>query len=232
MMDCSKSIKKNDFELLKNFTANVFNSLKFPIGKGEYHVGMIKYGFDVETEFKMLEIFDRETLVQRAIDLERPQRFGGTRTTRAMTAALKMFQEEGRDIDKVAPTMIVITDGKATDDKGGSLDRIIHNVSEAGIVTFVVTITINEDNRDEVTRIAGDLSQVLSVEDFENLDERVDQITDNLCDNPEIPTTCTPECLNGGSCVNLTCQCASGWTGQDCGTPSEFVVCVNYIHQS
>ena len=228
MMDCSKSIKKNDFLLLKAFMADVFNSSKFPIGKGEYHVGMIKYGYDVEIEFGMTEILcDRETLVQRAIDLERPQRFGGTRTTRAMTAALKMFQDEGRNNSKVAPTMIVITDGRATDDKRGSLDKIISNVRDAGIDTFVVTIKIDGENIDEVSRIAGDLSQVLSVEDFENLDNIVDQITDSLCEDPELPTTCTPECLNGGSCVNLTCQCPSGWTGPDCG--SEFVV--YYIHQ-
>ena len=224
VMDCSKSIKRNDFLLLKTFMADVFNSAKFPIGNCEYHVGMIKYGYDVETEFTMLEIFDRETLVQRALDLERPQRFGGTRTTRAMTAALKMFQDEGRNNSKVAPTMIVITDGKATDDKRGSLDRIISDVRDAGIVTFVVTIKIDAENIDEVTRIAGDISQVLSVPDFESLDDVVDQITENLCDDSEIPTTCTPECLNGGSCVNLNCQCPSGWTGPDCG--SEFVVCV------
>ena len=223
VLDSSDSLSNLDFKLAKNFVADLFNDSLFLIERGKYHTGMVAYGNGIEVVYNLRQIYEKDRVVQTVRDLERLDAFRGTRTTKALTTAYNMFQSRGRPLTTAPHTMLVITDGKATDDKGGSLDRILAQIRAADIEVFCITINIDEDNREEIERIADDRGHILRLHDgFEGLDEFAGLAAENFCQKPDKPV-CVPACVRGTCGPEGTCVCDAGWTGLDCGWPGKLV---------
>ena len=175
VIDTSGSIGGNNFQLIREFTANLTIDLiqNFPGSE----VGVILFASDAHIEFSLQA--NLSELLTAIADL--PYSGGGTNTAEALTllrsAALNDALRLRDDSSKVA---IIITDGQSNNQSATSAAaNRLHNLG----IFDVYAVGIGGANRDELKRIASDPELALFISTFNSagLQQLKENISLQLC---------------------------------------------------
>ena len=113
VIDCSFSLKANEFNEIRNYASEIVSRLE--IDSDKTHVGVVKFGYDVEFELYLKTSYDKNVIMQRLSNMQRPENYKATNTSHALYYALKLFQAQGRDQGQYERKVILVTDGRSTD---------------------------------------------------------------------------------------------------------------------
>jgi len=186
VVDKSSSISKNNLKKAAEFLKDLVD--KFNPGPEEDHFGLITFSRKANTEFTFADsdYQDKETLKQGiANSLVKPGR--GTRTDLAMRAALELFQGDRPSKPNI---MIVLTDGKPHGLRKTTFEEFAKEIAKSFeekdiyIVAVGIGKRINEEN---LRLIAGvfddeeDTDRVVMVENFDELQTKIDEIKESAC---------------------------------------------------
>lgn len=183
VMDNSFSLNATDFNLEKGFVVDFMKNIRDSIGDCRMRFAVVKYGYDVETEFDFTFTQNPTELIKAVRRMKRPERFRGTRTATALREALQLLRADGRPSNRVDWTIILLSDGKSTDDKNNALQKIIDRLNTAGVLRFSMGIGLDVDIQ-ELVKIAGDRARTLLVETFADLATRPPAAAQSVCNQP------------------------------------------------
>ena len=177
VVDASGSIRDNCddtlqcYDQVKDFMKALVN--KLTIGGDETRVGLVTFSNQAQKRFDLNDHLKKEDLLSAIGSIP----FGGGRTN--MPAALQrvkneLMSEAGGNRADVDDTIILITDGKSTEEFGdpvANADDIKNDKSEPTIITVGVTQLIDEI---QLNRIASDSNSnfdtTYTVESFSDLE--------------------------------------------------------------
>ncbi|XP_061097107.1 collagen alpha-1(XII) chain-like [Conger conger] len=187
LVDGSWSIGFMNFRTIRTFIGRMVGV--FNIGPNLVQIGLAQYSDDPKTEWHLNAYKTRKELLDAVANL--PYKGGNTMTGLALNNILQNNFKPNvglrPDSKKIG---VLITDGK-------SQDEIIinsENLRKEGIELYAVGVKNADEN--ELRSIASDPDDIhmYNVEDFSDLLDIVDRLTDNLCnsfkgsDGPEPPT--------------------------------------------
>ena len=188
VLDSSDSLRDIDFELLKEFVINFLMHLARVIDGGMMKFAVIKYGYEVVEEFDFTFPQTSEALKAKINATERPDLSHGTRTSAALRKALRIIKKDYRYKCDGLPSIILVSDGKSTDDKDGRLQRVVDRMDLDGISRLSIGVGKDIDVG-ELKLIAGDksmgednLERVFLVDDFEDLVNEAEEAAEQFCD--------------------------------------------------
>ena len=163
MIDTSSSIKSHNFQLIREFTANLTIELihNFPRSA----VGVILFNSTAHIEFNLQTHTNLSELLTAIGNL--PYRGGGTNTAEALTLLSSTAQNGAlglrNDSSKIA---IVITDGESNNASATSLAaNELHDLGRFD----VYAVGIGGANQDELKRIASSPELVLFISTFSSV---------------------------------------------------------------
>lgn len=211
VVDTSDSVKAKSLIVLKENVAKVVENVDVGPGDSQVRVAAVGFGFKAKIYFDFNKFTDKASLVQGINDLERVEHHSGTRTDRALTAMLELFDEEDYGSRSYAQRVaIIFTDGRATNEQ--KLKERLANMS-AGITRYTIGIGKQID-RDELEQIADNVPRnVFFADDFEALPKLVKSISSR------VRCACDPPCKR--AMCNLRtkeCKCPEGYGGEDCNS--------------
>ncbi|XP_034723704.1 collagen alpha-4(VI) chain-like [Etheostoma cragini] len=172
LMDDSGSIGNLDFEDMRNFIIKFFRT--FNIGPDHVRVGLVKYAGDPSLQFDLtatLDVDKMETFV-RNID----HKGGGTETGKALKSMGPHFRRAKQTRGhKVPEYLIVITDGKSSDDVKAPAEEL----RLQGVIIFA--IGVKDYNQSELVDIEGDTKRTIQVNNFDALKSINNNIIEEIC---------------------------------------------------
>ncbi|XP_063153212.1 matrilin-4 [Candoia aspera] len=195
VIDGSKSVRPQNFELVKQFVNQIVDFLD--VSPQGTHVGLVQYSSQVRTEFplnKFTTAGDVKKAVQRVQYMEK-----GTMTGLALKHMLEhSFSEaEGaRPLSQNVPRIgLVFTDGRSQDD----ISEWARRAKELGIIMFAVGV--GKAVEEELREIASEpVDQHFSYSaDFNTMTHIVDNLKLNIC----------PEEGKGETEIRSPCECAA-----------------------
>lgn len=160
ILDSSSSIKEKNFQYVREYVIGLISTM--PIGLDKTRVGILTYNNDVIHRVKLND-FDKKADLMAAVDAI-PYEGRGTKTNLALEFAVQQaLTEENGDRPDVPNFVLVLTDGRATDDvrQGAPALR-----AKAAVIAVGVGKRIEKK---ELEIIAGDPSNVFMVADFRSL---------------------------------------------------------------
>ena len=164
VLDSSGSIGSYNFQLMKNFTADVVRNLN--IGPDETRVGLVLYSTSASAQFS-LNSHMTDTSLLEAID-NITYTGGGTNTGAAISICIQQFntsygaRQKSNGIPRIA---IVVTDGRSNN--ANATITAAEMAHSEGILSYAVGIG-NNVNMEELATIATDPNSqyVRSVAEF------------------------------------------------------------------
>ncbi|XP_034057183.1 LOW QUALITY PROTEIN: collagen alpha-6(VI) chain-like [Gymnodraco acuticeps] len=181
LLDQSSSINTEDHDMMKNFTASIVNS--FTISKDRVRIGLAQFSDKPQDEFDLNSYFREEDLIGHIQNLKYTG--GDTFLGKALVHISKYF-----DDSRVVPkNLVLISDGGSHDDVEDAADYLrIHNIS-------VFAIGVGDIHDLELLQITGNPERLLTVQNFNGLENIKQDLVDILCDDPgpgPDPTPPTP----------------------------------------
>ena len=175
VLDYSKTIDDAEFEQIRNITSDIVMRVD-DVGQ-TVRFCILVYGYGAVLEAHLNDSYSKTALLAEIAAIKRLRQFRGTRTINALREAANVFMSQGRPDAK--HIIILITDGRATDDKGQRLSRArtLLNQKEIGISGIGVG---NKINGTELERIVGDPTKVIldfSSDDLEHVVEEIEACT-------------------------------------------------------
>ena len=152
VLDASGSVGASNFQLMRNFTANVVRNLN--IGPDATRVGLVLYSSSASVQFSLNTHMTNTSLLQAIAAV--PFTGGGTNTAVAITTCIQQFdtsfgaRPQSNGISRVA---IVVTDG-FSNDRAATIAAAEMAHSE-NILSYGVGIGSNV-NMEELAAIASD----------------------------------------------------------------------------
>ncbi|XP_063736075.1 collagen alpha-6(VI) chain-like [Eleginops maclovinus] len=172
LMDDSGSINYPDFEDMKNFAIAFLQT--FQIGPEHVRIGLVKYADFPTKEFDLTTYSDAESLVKAIKDIDRAG--GGTMTGKALTSMGQHFDQAATTRDhQVSKYLIVITDGKSTDEVKTPAEEL----RKQGIIIYA--IGVKDSDQSQLKEIAGDPKKTVFVHNFDSLKSIKNDITSDIC---------------------------------------------------
>lgn len=172
LIDQSGSIHPTDFQDMKKFIIEFLHT--FRIGPDHVRLGVVKYGDNPSLEFDLTKYSDVKSLEQAVENIH--QVGGGTETGKALKFMLPLFKKaEASRGHKVREHLVVITDGKSTDEV-----KVPAETLRAQGMT-VYAIGVKNASKDQLQEIAGDPKKTFFVNDFDALKPIKDDIITDIC---------------------------------------------------
>jgi uncharacterized protein YegL len=160
ILDSSSSIKKTNFQYVREYVIGLVAAL--PIGQDLTRIGILTYNNDVIHRIRLNQFDKKSELIQAIKDI--PYEGRGTKTNQAIRYAVdEALTEENGNRPGVNTMVLVITDGRATDDVSIDSPRLRE------IATVVAVGVGKRIKKPELVEIAGDPDQVYMVADFRSL---------------------------------------------------------------
>lgn len=160
ILDSSSSIKDKNFQYVREYVIGLISTM--PVGLDKTRVGILTYNNDVVHRVRLNQ-FDKKSALMDAVN-KIPYEGRGTKTNSALEYAVnEALTLENGDRPDVPNFVLVLTDGRATDDVriGAPLLR-----QKAAVIAVGVGKRIEKK---ELEYIAGDKGNVFMVADFRNL---------------------------------------------------------------
>merc|ERR1712176_57536 len=160
ILDSSSSIKERNFHYIREYVSGLIATM--PIGLDKTRVGIITYNSGVVERVRLDQYDDKQDLIDAVMAI--PYQGKGTKTNMALEYAVAegLIQEKG-DRPDVPNFVLVLTDGRATDDV-----RIGAPALRAS--AYVVAVGVGKKIKEnELKIIAGSEDRVYMVTDFRSL---------------------------------------------------------------
>ncbi|XP_054638754.1 collagen alpha-6(VI) chain isoform X2 [Dunckerocampus dactyliophorus] len=172
LIDHSGSIQPTDFYDMKKFIIEFLNT--FRIGPQHVRMGVAKYADAPNLEFDLTAYTDVKSL-EKAVEAI-VQVGGGTETGRALEFMVPQFDRamvtRGQ---KVPEYLVVITDGKSSDDVKVPADKL----RAQGVTVYA--IGVKNAVMDELNEISGNPKRTFFVNNFDALNPIKDDIITDIC---------------------------------------------------
>lgn len=160
ILDSSSSIKDKNFQYVREYVIGLISTM--PVGLDKTRVGILTYNNDVIHRVRLNE-FDKKSELMEAVN-NIPYEGRGTKTNAALEYAVDVaLTEEMGDRPDVPNFVLVLTDGRATDDVRVGAPRLRE---KAAVIAVGVGKRIEKR---ELEHIAGDSQNVFMVADFRTL---------------------------------------------------------------
>ncbi|KAI8494655.1 hypothetical protein Bbelb_278810 [Branchiostoma belcheri] len=194
VLDYSGSIPDSEFVKVKNFVAALVG--RFDVGVLEAQIGVIRYSTSVQHEFH-LNTYDNKADVLNDVNLMPTATSGLTYTGAALThVASTMLQPINGNRPDAPDTVIVLTDGQATDSVTGPAS-VLHGM---GVQTFAIGVGACA-NSAQLNQIASCTDYVYRLPDFSGLRSITASMHDQICCHNH--TTATDSCPQNYELVEL-----------------------------
>jgi Mg-chelatase subunit ChlD len=187
VIDGSRSLNKEKFTVVKNFTVGVLNHIQ--LGENLTRVAVIKYARKTQVEFGFNFSYDKANISNRIMDMARPKQDFGTVTDDALIKAANLAATEGRKQPHVTPTIALVTDGIT----GRNLTYIRAAVDQLdtkcilrfAVIAFNKNYNTNKDAKEKATVISGSDSRIFLGKTKDELLKRAADVARNLnmCSN-------------------------------------------------
>uniref|UniRef100_A0A3Q2TR49 Collagen type VI alpha 6 chain n=1 Tax=Fundulus heteroclitus TaxID=8078 RepID=A0A3Q2TR49_FUNHE len=172
LVDHSGSIYPADFSDMKAFILEFIDT--FRIGPQHVRVGVVKYADSPTLEFDLMTHQD-QTALKTAVE-EIQQVGGGTETGKALKYMSPLFKDaETSRGHKVPEYLVVITDGKSTDEVKAPAEAL----RAQGVTIY--SIGIKSADVEELKEISGDPKKMFFVNNFDALNPIKDDIITDIC---------------------------------------------------
>lgn len=172
LIDDSGSIQNSDFYDMKKFIIEFLHT--FRIGPQYVRMGVAKYADKPNMEFDLTKYSDAESLEKAVEDIIRVG--GGTKTGRALDFMSPVFDRaEDTRGQKVREYLVVITDGKSTDEVKAPAAKL----RAQGVNIYA--IGVKDADTTELQQIAGDSKRTFFVNNFDALKPIKDDIITDIC---------------------------------------------------
>ncbi|XP_030638997.1 collagen alpha-6(VI) chain-like [Chanos chanos] len=172
LIDQSGSISNSDFNDMKQFILKFLET--FPIGPQQVRVGVVKFADEATLEFSLSQHTNNVTLKTAVNNMQ--QKRGSTKTGKALEFMTSKFEEaENSRGARVQEILVVITDGKSTDDVAVPAQKLRNR----GITVYA--IGVKDANETELLDIAGDKKRKFFVTNFDSLTSIKDEIVTDIC---------------------------------------------------
>ncbi|XP_026172742.1 collagen alpha-6(VI) chain-like isoform X2 [Mastacembelus armatus] len=172
LIDHSGSIFPSDFQDMKMFIIEFLHT--FRIGPQHVRVGVAKYADSPNLEFDLTTYSDATELEKAVEDIK--QLGGGTETGKALEFMGPYFRNAVASRGhKVPEYLIVITDGKSSDD----VKAPAVNLRSQGVTVYA--IGVKNADEDELQEISGDPKRTFFVNNFDALRPIKDDIITDIC---------------------------------------------------
>ena len=197
VIDSSGSINynnPNNWDTLLNFIVLITAELK--IGPNDVHVAVVRFSDTVDVQWKL----DRYTDVASLRDAIRKIGYlaNGTNIAGGLEMAREQVYKQQGDRPNVQDIIIFITDGVPTIRIPDTV-RQANAVKKDGIYLIPVGIT-EEVNLPQLRQMATNANDVVTVEDFDVLDQQLKRLLDVAC----ITTTLVPVTVPGPGRLRTT----------------------------
>nr|XP_026690645.1 von Willebrand factor A domain-containing protein 2 isoform X1 [Ciona intestinalis] len=211
VLDESGTVSRTEYKDATNWIAQVLTAFKSNLEAGGIHMGLIGFSFaGDQTKVKIpLSTAVYDTLKTQINNLEKTTQHGPTYIGYAINVAVEHFSSNGRN--GVPKTMILLTDGRATDSE--AISPAVKKAVAAGITIISVGIG-TQYNSDQLLQIARDPSRVIIANSFEDLNLTLPSVINTI----EKTTDICPvnPCKNGatyvGTSTGYRCICTPGYT--------------------
>ena len=180
VLDSSGSVTQVNFDKVLDFVVGIIQRL--PISSGGVRVGLVRFADDASSIFYLDDYFDR-TLLEEAI-LETDYIQGGTNIAAGLREMTNnQYRTSNGDRAGIQNVALVVTDGQSTIDPELTLPDA-KTARDAGIRIYSLGVTADVDEA-EVQGISSQPQQEgvnwFHIEDFDELDEVLDEITRLAC---------------------------------------------------
>ncbi|XP_073425388.1 collagen alpha-6(VI) chain-like [Dendrobates tinctorius] len=176
VIDKSSSIQHEQDMKMKSFVISFVN--KSDVSPDKVQIGALRYS---DNPYKMfyLNTFSNKNDIIKAIE-EDTNTEGDTYTAKALQFSKEFFSEQhgSRQRRGVPQYLIVITDGESHDPK--ELNETSESLEKAGITIF--PIGVNKAKKTELITMAGSKGKWFFVDQFEELMDIFQNISDALCE--------------------------------------------------
>ncbi|XP_035695740.1 uncharacterized protein LOC118429367 [Branchiostoma floridae] len=173
LVDGSKSVKTRNFPAVRQFILKL--AAGFEIGPNKARIGVYQFAKDMQTEFKMNQYNNREALLDAIKKIEYMNEFH-TKTGQSLEAVYDEFTQANGARDGVEKIIILVTDGKATD----QVREPAQYVKNKGAHVF--TVGVAKYKMSELKLIASNDDYVATADDFDDLDQIRDKVLEVVCD--------------------------------------------------
>ncbi|KAG8446820.1 hypothetical protein GDO86_014322 [Hymenochirus boettgeri] len=193
VIDGSKSVRPQNFELVKEFVMNIVDSLD--VSAHGTHVGLVQYSSRVRTEFPLSQFKNSKDIKTAVKNIQYMEK--GTMTGLALKHMVEQsFSEEEGARKNVPKIGLVFTDGRSQDD----ISEWAKRSKEAGITMYAVGV--GKAVEDELNEIASEPVNKHSfyTADFSTMNLIAEDFKLNIC--PE-ETKGTTETKNPCDCEHL-----------------------------
>ena len=172
LIDQSGSIWPDDFKDMKKFITEFLHT--FHIGPDHVRIGLVKYADSPTLEFDLTTYTDSRTLEKAVLDIR--QVGGGTETGRGLTFMEPLFERAAKTRGhKVPEYLIVITDGKSTDE----VKLPAGNLRAQDVIIYA--IGVKSADEEELNEISGSPKKTFLVNNFDALKPIKDDIITDMC---------------------------------------------------
>ncbi|XP_053183672.1 collagen alpha-6(VI) chain-like [Scomber japonicus] len=176
LIDVSGSIDSTGFTEMKKFIIEFLHT--FRVGPRHVRIGLMKYSDSPILEFDLTTYANAKDVEKAVMAIEKVGR--NTYTGKALSKMKQYFKRAKASRPKVPKYLIVITDGRATDQvKAPAKTLRDQDVN-------IYAIGVKDADQDELVKIAGDKERTFSVNDFDSLKNLHKQLVTDIC----IPDVC------------------------------------------
>ncbi|PKU38254.1 hypothetical protein llap_11443 [Limosa lapponica baueri] len=196
VIDGSKSLGEDNFEIVKEFVSGVLDSLE--ISPKAARVGLLQYSTEVRTEFTLKQFSSAKDMKKAVSQMKYMGR--GSMTGLALK---QMFERSFTEAEGARPfsanvprISIVFTDGRAQDEVSEWAARAKRN----GIIIYA--IGIGKAIEEELLEIASEPSykHLFYAEDFTAMEDISEELRARICEGPESTTIAITDVI---ACPNL-----------------------------
>uniref|UniRef100_A0A6I8SDE6 Matrilin 2 n=1 Tax=Xenopus tropicalis TaxID=8364 RepID=A0A6I8SDE6_XENTR len=196
VIDGSKSLGENNFEIVKQFVNGILDSLE--ISQKAAHVGLIQYSTHIRTEFTMAQYSSAKD-VKKAVSQIKYMGRG------SMTGlALKLMHEKSfSEVQGARPramgvprVAIVFTDGRAQDE----VSEYAKKAKQSGITIYAIGVGKAIDEELQEIASAPQEKHVIYAEDFSAMGYITEKLKSSICEE------LSSELKSGSSEVTVSCS--------------------------
>ncbi|KAM9493412.1 cartilage matrix protein isoform 2-T2 [Clarias gariepinus] len=181
LIDGSKSVRPENFELVKKFINQMVD--KLDVSERNVHVGLVQYSSAVKQEFSLGKYNNKKDVKEGVRKMDYMER--GTMTGQALNFMVEKSFSTGHGARPGAAKVgIVFTDGRSQDYIGDAAKKAKDN----GFKMYAVGV--GNAVEDELKEIASEPGNYFYTADFKAMNEIGKKLQINTCPVPENPCEC------------------------------------------